>query len=256
MAGCGGKKKYEEGGEVDKSKGVKGRTSRKAKKDQLNFQRGYAKGLSKAQRQFNIKGGVNTTEDEVDKAYRGKTKFYEGEVKGKSDMKEALKGQGAYKKGGKVKKMQDGGMTAAAAGSMPTKEELALLAQQRAAAMAAAQARGGSLGAGQLGGVPPAGAMPALAPRRGAGGALGGMKKGGKVMNEGMKALKKEAPEVAAKMGYKKGGAMKKGYHKMPDGKMMKDSAHKGMKKMAKGGSVKKGCDGVATKGKTKGMMV
>jgi hypothetical protein len=37
------------------------------------------------------------------------------------------------------------------------------------------------------------------------------------------------------------GGAMKKGYHKMPDGKMMKDSAHKGMKKMAKGGSVKKG---------------
>ena len=48
MAGCGGKKKYEEGGEVDKSKGVKGRTSRKAKKDQLNFQRGYAKGLSNA----------------------------------------------------------------------------------------------------------------------------------------------------------------------------------------------------------------
>jgi hypothetical protein len=41
----------------------------------------------------------------------------------------------------------------------------------------------------------------------------------------------------------------------MPNGKMMKDSAHKGMKKMAKsGGSVKKGCDGVATKGKTKGM--
>jgi hypothetical protein len=48
----------------------------------------------------------------------------------------------------------------------------------------------------------------------------------------------------------------KKGYHKMPDGKIMKDSEHKGMKKMAKGGSVKKGCDGVATKGKTKGMMV
>ena len=82
------------------------------------------------------------------------------------------------------------------------------------------------------------------------------MAKGGKVMNEGMKALKKEAPEVAAKMGYKKGGAMKKGYHKMPDGKMMKDSAHKGMKKMAKGGSVKKGCDGVATRGKTKGRMI
>jgi hypothetical protein len=40
------------------------------------------------------------------------------------------------------------------------------------------------------------------------------------------------------------------------NGKMMKDSAHKGMKKMAKGGSVKKGCDGVATKGKTKGRMM
>ena len=79
-----------------------------------------------------------------------------------------------------------------------------------------------------------------------------------------------------------KGGMAKKGYHKMPDGKMMKDSEHKGMKKMArggmtekkmarggmtekkmarggmmaKGGSVKKGCDGVATKGKTKGKMV
>ena len=76
-------------------------------------------------------------------------------------------------------------------------------------------------------------------------------KAGGKVMNEGMKALKKEAPEVAAKMGYKKGGAMKKGYHKMPDGKMMKDSAHKGMKK---GGKVKR--DGCAVKGKTKGRMV
>jgi hypothetical protein len=54
----------------------------------------------------------------------------------------------------------------------------------------------------------------------------------------------------------KKGGMAKKGYHKMPNGKMMKDSAHKGMKKMKSGGSVKKGCDGVATKGKTKGMMV
>ena len=44
--------------------------------------------------------------------------------------------------------------------------------------------------------------------------------------------------------------------HKMPNGKMMKDSAHKGMKKMKSGGSVKKGCDGVATKGKTKGRMM
>ena len=129
-------------------------------------------------------------------------------------------------KGGKVKKMQDGGMTAAAAGSMPTKEELALLAQQRAAAMAAMPA-GAVPQRSRLGGVP--GDMRALAPQGGGGGAFGGMKKGGKV---------------------------KPGYHKMPNGKMMKNSAHKGMKKMAKGGSVKKGCDGVATKGKTKGRMV
>jgi hypothetical protein len=58
------------------------------------------------------------------------------------------------------------------------------------------------------------------------------------------------------KMMDKKKMMAKKGYHKMPDGKMMKDSAHKGVKKMAHGGRVKKGCDGVATKGKTKGMMV
>jgi len=244
MAGCGGKKKYEEGGEVDKSKGVKGRTSRKAKKDQLNFQRGYAKGLSNAQREFNIKGGVNTTEDKADKD----NKFSEGAVKGRSDMKEALKGQGAYKKGGKVKKMQEGGM---AAGN--TQAEIEKLNQriEMLRRQAEEQARGGfsSRGATGLGGVP--GDMRALASRSGVGGALGGMKKGGKVMNEGMKALKKEAPEVAAKMGYKKGGAMKKGYHKMPDGKMMKDSAHKGMKK---GGMVKR--DGCAVRGKTKGRMV
>ena len=226
MAGCGGKKKYEEGGEVDKSKGVKGRTSRKAKKDQFNFQRGYAKGLSNAQREFNIKGGVNTTEDKADKD----NKFSEGEVKGRSDMKEALKGQGAYKKGGKVKKMQEGGMAAGNGDGMRlTPAEIERLNQrlEMLKHQSAAQARGGSLGAGRLGGVPPAGAMPALAPRRGAGGALGGMKKG---------------------------GMAKKGYHKMPNGKMMKDSAHKGMKKMKSGGKVKR--DGCAVKGKTKGRMV
>ena len=162
-----------------------------------------------------------------------------------------MAGCGGKKKmayGGKVKKMQEGGM---AAGN--TQAEIEKLNQriEMLRRQAEEQARAGSQG-GRLGGVP--GAMPALAPRRGAGGALGGMKKGGKVMNEGMKALKKEAPEVAAKMGYKKGGAMKKGYHKMPDGKMMKDSAHKGMKKMKSGGMVKR--DGCAVRGKTKGRMV
>ena len=44
----------------------------------------------------------------------------------------------------------------------------------------------------------------------------------------------------------------KEGMHKMPDGKMMKDSA---MKKMASGGFVR-AADGVASKGKTKGTQI
>ena len=44
----------------------------------------------------------------------------------------------------------------------------------------------------------------------------------------------------------------KEGKHKMPDGKMMKDSA---MKKMATGGFVRS-ADGVATKGKTKAKQI
>jgi len=160
-----------------------------------------------------------------------------------------MAGCGGKKKmayGGKVKKMQEGGM---AAGN--TQAEIEKLNQriEMLRRQAEEQARAVPQRS-RLGGVP--GDMRALAPQGGA--SLGGMKKGGKVMNEGMKALKKEAPEVAAKMGYKKGGAMKKGYHKMPDGKMMKDSAHKGMKKMKSGGKVKR--DGCATKGKTKGRMV
>ena len=44
----------------------------------------------------------------------------------------------------------------------------------------------------------------------------------------------------------------KEGMHKMPDGKMMKDSA---MKKMATGGFVRQ-ADGVASKGKTKAKQI
>lgn len=33
---------------------------------------------------------------------------------------------------------------------------------------------------------------------------------------------------------FKQGGAVKKGMHRMPDGTLMKDSAHKGAKKPAK----------------------
>jgi hypothetical protein len=62
----------------------------------------------------------------------------------------------------------------------------------------------------------------------------------------------------------KKGGKVKKGYHKMPDGKLMKDSDHKKKKtkkKMAYGGGVKKmknggKIDGCAMRGKTRGRNV
>jgi hypothetical protein len=59
---------------------------------------------------------------------------------------------------------------------------------------------------------------------------------------------KKKAMDNIEK-GMKKGGAVKKGYHKMPDGTVMKDSAHK----MKHGGMVGK-CkrDGIAVRGKTK----
>lgn len=107
----------------------------------------------------------------------------------------------------------------------------------------------------------------------------GGMKKkamGGKIKMKaggGLKAVDAEKNPGLAKlpedvrndMGYmKKGGKVKKGYHMMPDGKMMKDSDHKKKKtkkKMAYGGGVKKmknggKIDGCAMRGKTKGRMV
>jgi len=58
---------------------------------------------------------------------------------------------------------------------------------------------------------------------------------------------------------YKKGGSVKKGYHKMPDGSVMKNSAHKmscggKVHKMKAGGKVRG--DGICKKGKTRGRMV
>jgi len=80
-----------------------------------------------------------------------------------------------------------------------------------------------------------------------------GMKKGG-MASGGMPMVMKDGKKVPAfaadgegKM--KKGGMA--GMHKMPDGKMMKDSA---MKKMNMGGMAKGG--GVESKGKTKGKMI
>ena len=96
-------KKYEEGGKVNK--GVKGRTSAKAKKDQKDFQMGYNQGLKAAKKQFNLKGKKSLDKVDkpnmLDKALTNK-KILEGRQKGAKDMKSALKGQGAYKKGGKV----------------------------------------------------------------------------------------------------------------------------------------------------------
>ena len=79
-------------------------------------------------------------------------------------------------------------------------------------------------------------------------------KEGGMLKTPDNPGLKKLPTEVRNKMGYmKEGGKVKKGYHKMPDGRIMKDSAHKGMKK---GGSVKCKRDGICVRGKTKGRMV
>jgi hypothetical protein len=52
--------------------------------------------------------------------------------------------------------------------------------------------------------------------------------------------------------GMKKGGKVKKGYHRMPDGKIMKDSAHK-KKTKAKSRSASSRGDGICRKGKTRG---
>ena len=109
MARCGGKKKYDKGGDVDTLKGVKGRTSDKAKEDQKQFQSGYALGLKDAKQNFNLKGDASkdTVENKLEKGLRKvitSKKNYEGYNKGKKDMDTALKGQGAFRKGGMVKK--------------------------------------------------------------------------------------------------------------------------------------------------------
>jgi len=71
----------------------------------------------------------------------------------------------------------------------------------------------------------------------------------GKTALEEGKARIAAGPQVTQ---MKKGGMVKKGYHKMPDGKMMKDSAHK---KMTKKSTASKRADGICMKGKTKGRM-
>jgi len=62
------------------------------------------------------------------------------------------------------------------------------------------------------------------------GGKVKKMEKGGALKTPDNPGLKKLPESVRNNMGYmKKGGKVKPGYHKMPDGKIMKDSAHKKM---------------------------
>jgi hypothetical protein len=119
-------KKYDDGGKVDnevvnnsnttytnnKPEGVKGRTSKKAKEDQLQYARGYRRGLIESKKNFNARG------DAKDEGTLGKIgeklntimssdKNTSGYKKGVEDMDKALKGQGAFKKGGNVKKYKE-----------------------------------------------------------------------------------------------------------------------------------------------------
>ena len=73
--------------------------------------------------------------------------------------------------------------------------------------------------------------------------------KRGKYKDKEINSANDYVKEDLKKKKMKKGGAVKKGYHKMPDGTVMKDSAHK----MKHGGMVGK-CkrDGIAVRGKTK----
>ncbi len=73
-----------------------------------------------------------------------------------------------------------------------------------------------------------------------------------KAQNALQKGQARVAPVKAA--GMKKGGKVKKGYHKMPDGKIMKDSEHKKTAK-SKTSSASKRADGICKKGKTRGRM-
>ena len=126
-------KKYDNGGEVDnevvsnsdttytnnKPEGVKGRTSKKAKKEQLQYARGYRRGLIEAKKNFNIRGDakdegtlgkIGEKIEEVANKTFGTEKRNVGYKKGLEDMDKALKGQGAYKKGGMVKKCKRDGI--------------------------------------------------------------------------------------------------------------------------------------------------
>ena len=76
-------------------------------------------------------------------------------------------------------------------------------------------------------------------------------------MNDADERASRYRTDAMMEESYKKGGKVSKGMHRMPDGKMMKDSAHKKPVKKMGGGAVKYrsggSVDGCATRGKTKG---
>jgi len=88
------------------------------------------------------------------------------------------------------------------------------------------------------------------------------MKKGGMPMKDGKPAfLMGKKMNMGGMAKYAKGGMAHGGMHKMPDGKMMKNSAMNmgGMAKYAAGGSVgsaSRRADGIAQRGKTKAKMI
>jgi hypothetical protein len=105
------RKEYEK--DIEKH-GLKGRVSRKSQEEHSDYLQGYSSGLQYGKANFMQKGDAkkntlfSATEEKLQKLI-GSKKSHEGFKKGIEDMDAALKGQGAYKKGGKVKKMAKGG---------------------------------------------------------------------------------------------------------------------------------------------------
>lgn len=108
------KNEKEENQENIEKHGLKGRVSAKSRRDHEDYLGGYRVGLKYGEENFHAKGDAkentifSAAEEKLQKTMGGK-KSHEGFKKGIADMDAALKGQGAYKKGGKVKKMAKGG---------------------------------------------------------------------------------------------------------------------------------------------------
>ena len=167
---------------------------------------------------------------------------------------------GVPRSGGKEFSNAEKGKSCSKGGEMATKMD------PRMMAMMAANARGGARPPmGGMGARPPMGGMGARPPMAPPGGmAPPGMKRGGmanfeksgkdvEVAGKGKEGSKKEeAFDRKQMVGMSHGGM-----HKMPDGKMMKNSAMKkgGMTKMASGGFVR-AADGIAQQGKTKAKQI